>query len=36
MASVYYRLSDEDSQRFIKQVPLGTGASTADVDNRER
>ncbi len=25
MANVYYRLSDEDSQRFITEVPFGTG-----------
>jgi integrase len=31
MASVYYKLSDEDSQKFMLKVPLGTGAPTADV-----
>ena len=30
MASVYYKLSDEDSQQFIKKVPLGTGGPAAD------
>jgi integrase len=32
MASVYYKLTDEDSQKFILKVPLGTGASAADAD----
>jgi len=31
MASVYYKLSDEDSQKFMLKVPLGTGEPTADV-----
>jgi len=31
MASVYYKLSDEDSQKFILKVPLGTGEPAADV-----
>ena len=36
MASVYYRLSDEDSQRFMLQVPFGTGKPAADAgDNKE-
>ena len=30
MASVYYRLSDEDSQHFMLKVPLGTGEPAAD------
>lgn len=30
MASVYYRLSDEESQRFMKLVPFGTGDPAAD------
>ena len=30
MASVYYRLPDEDSQKFMLKVPLGTGEPTAD------
>jgi integrase len=32
MGSVYYKLTDEDSQKFILKVPLGTGASAADAD----
>jgi integrase len=31
MASVYYRLPDEDSQKFMLKVPLGTGAPAAYV-----
>ena len=31
MASVYYKLSDEDSQKFMLKVPLGTGEPAADV-----
>jgi len=31
MASIYYKLSDEDSQRFMLKVPLGTGGPAADV-----
>ncbi len=30
MAAVYYKLSDEDSQKFMLQVPLGTGMPAAD------
>ncbi len=30
MASVYYRLSDEESQAFMKKVPFGTGEPAAD------
>lgn len=30
MAAVYYKLSNEDSQKFMLQVPLGTGAPAAD------
>ena len=30
MANIYYRLSDEDSQQFMKQVPFGTGKAPAD------
>lgn len=30
MASVYYRLSDEESQVFMKKVPFGAGKSAAD------
>ena len=33
MASVYYKLSDEDSQMFMKKVPLGTGEPAADAGN---
>jgi len=33
MASVYYKLSDDDSQRFMKRVPLGTGSPAADAGN---
>jgi integrase len=29
MAAVYYRLSDEESQKFMLMVPFGTGASAA-------
>lgn len=29
--SAYYRLSDEDSQHFMKKVPFGTGEPAADV-----
>jgi hypothetical protein len=31
MASIYYKLSDADSQAFMLKVPLGTGKSAADV-----
>jgi len=30
MASIYYRLSDADSQRFINQVPFGAGNPSAN------
>ena len=30
MASVYYKLSDEESQQFMSKVPLGTGEPAAD------
>jgi integrase len=30
MASVYYKLPDEDSQKFMLKVPLGTGEPVAD------
>ena len=30
MASVYYKLPDEDSQQFMLKVPLGTGQPAAD------
>jgi integrase len=32
MASVYYRLSDADSQRFINEVPFGTDRPMAEKD----
>jgi site-specific recombinase XerD len=35
MAAVYYYLSDEESQRFIKLVPFGTGVSAADADEEK-
>jgi integrase len=31
MASIYYKLSDADSQAFMLKVPLGIGKSAADV-----
>jgi len=34
MAAVYYKLKDEESQRFMKQVPFGTGAPAADAGER--
>ena len=34
MGSVYYKLSDEDSQKFMLNVPLGTGKSAADAEKR--
>lgn len=30
MAAVYYRLDDQESQKFIKKVPFGTGKPAAD------
>jgi integrase len=30
MASVYYKLSDEESQKFMKRVPFGDGIPAAD------
>ena len=30
MASVYYTLSDAESQRFMREVPFGTGIPAAD------
>ncbi|MFH1268865.1 MAG: tyrosine-type recombinase/integrase [Planctomycetota bacterium] len=33
MASVYYKLSDEDSQKFMLKVPLGTGQPAGDAGN---
>jgi integrase len=31
MSAIYYKLSDQDSQRFMKQVPCGTSVPTAYV-----
>ena len=33
MGSVYYKLSDEESQKFMLKVPLGTGEPAADAGN---
>ena len=35
MAAVYYRLKDEDSQRFMAMVPFGTDVSAADAGEKE-
>jgi integrase len=35
MAAVYYKLSDEESQRFTTQVPFGTGTPAADAGEME-
>jgi integrase len=35
MAAVYYRLSDEESQKFMKLVPFGTRISAANVDKEK-
>jgi integrase len=35
MGSVYYKLSDADSQAFMLQVPLGTGAPAADAGTKK-
>jgi hypothetical protein len=35
MGAVYYKLSDEESQKFMKRVPFGTGAPAADAGNTE-
>lgn len=34
MAAIYYRLSDEESQKVIQMVPFGIGESTADVGEK--
>jgi integrase len=34
MAAVYYRLTDEESQRFMEKVPFGTGKPAADAGER--
>lgn len=35
MASIYYKLADDESQRFMKMVPFGTGEPAADAGDRE-
>jgi integrase len=35
MGAVYYNLSDQQSQDFMKMVPFGTGRSAADADVQE-
>ena len=30
MGAVYYRLTDEESQSFLRKVPFGTGLAAAD------
>jgi hypothetical protein len=30
MASIYYKLNDDESQSFIKRVPFGEGKPAAD------
>ena len=35
MGAVYYRLSDDDSQKFMQQVPFGTGTSAADAETEK-
>jgi integrase len=35
MAAVYYRLSDEESQKFVLKVPFGTGVSAAGADEEK-
>ena len=35
MAAVYYRLKDEDSQKFMAKVPFGTGLPAADAGEEE-
>jgi integrase len=35
MAAVYYKLTDEDSQRFMTKVPFGTGEPAADAGDKE-
>jgi integrase len=34
-SSTYYNLSDEESQRFMKEVPFGTGKPAADAGDKE-
>jgi len=35
MAANYYKLSDEESQRFMEEVPFGTGMQAADAGERK-
>jgi integrase len=35
MASIYYKLADDESQRFMKSVPFGTGKLAADAGDME-
>jgi excisionase family DNA binding protein len=35
MAATYYRLSDEESQRFMREVPFGDGVPAADAGEEE-
>lgn len=35
MASVYYRLSDEDSKASMQKVPFGDGIPAADAGNTQ-
>lgn len=35
MGSVYYKLSDEESQRFMLMVPFGDGEPAADAGEKE-
>jgi len=36
MGGVYYHLTDEQSQVFMKNIPFGEGVSAADADNQEK
>lgn len=36
MAAVYYRLSDKESQKFMKKVPFGTGKSAANAGRKSK
>ena len=35
MAANYYKLTDEESQRFMDEVPFGTGMPAADAGERK-
>jgi hypothetical protein len=35
MGSIYYKLKDEDSQRFMTKVPFGTGRPPAGAGEEE-